>query len=73
MQTVEYLDAEPFIAKLLKDERQQAIPTGMISRWREKGISIYAADKWSIKLGYHPYEIWGQDFYRNCHEGLQDA
>lgn len=62
------LDGAVFVARLIRDERHTAINTNLISKWRSNGIDLYAADKWCIKLGYHPIEIWGQDFYQQCEE-----
>lgn len=60
------VDATPLLDKLLRDERYEAVPAKTKSRWRAEGIELYNADKWAIRLGYHPIEIWGQDFYRSC-------
>lgn len=60
------VDAEPLLYRLERDGREAAIESKTRSRWRAEGIELYNADKWAIRLGYHPIEIWGQDFYRNC-------
>lgn len=60
------LDGEPFVERLIKDNRHGAINTNLISKWRRLGLDIYNADEWCVKLGYHPTEIWGQDFYQDC-------
>ena len=57
------LDGQPLIDRLTRDGRLNAVENSKISGWRKNGIGIYAADKWCIRLGYHPIEIWGQDFY----------
>lgn len=62
------LDGEVFVARLIRDERHGAINTNLISKWSRFGIDIYAADRWCVKMGYHPTEIWGQDFYQDCTE-----
>lgn len=62
------LNGEVFVARLIKDNRQGAINTNLISKWSRFGIDIYHADEWCMKLGYHPIEIWGQDFYQDCTE-----
>ena len=68
------LNGEIFVARLLADERHGAIDSTMISKWRRFGIDIYNADEWCVKLGYHPSEIWGQDFYQQCGDDeLMDA
>lgn len=58
------VDATPLLDRLLQDERHGAVPARTKSRWRAEGIELYNADTWAIRLGYHPIEIWGQDFYR---------
>lgn len=58
------LDAEPLINKLRKDGRQGAVSAARMRDWRRDGIDLFIADKWCVRLGYHPYEIWGQDFYQ---------
>lgn len=62
------LDGERLVARLMKDERHTAIGSHLISKWTNQGIDIYNADAWCMKLGYHPIEIWGQDFYQDCTE-----
>jgi hypothetical protein len=57
------LDPAPLIERLTRDGRLEAVENSVISRWRKDGIGIYSADKWCIRLGYHPIEVWGQDFY----------
>jgi len=68
------LDGAPFVARLIRDNRHGAINTNLISKWSRFGIDIYNADEWCVRLGYHPSEIWGQDFYQDCcEEELVDA
>lgn len=67
-QSVLRLDADRFIDRLTKDGRITSIHTGVISKWRQYGLDIFQADRWAVKYGYHPYEIWGNDFYKGCNE-----
>lgn len=60
------VDATPLLRRLDLDGRTGAVDASIKSRWRDEGIELYSADKWAVRLGYHPIEIWGQDFYRNC-------
>jgi hypothetical protein len=62
------LDAEPFISRLTRDGRLEAVDNGRLSQWRRGGIDLYVADRWCIRLGYHPTEIWGQEFYAGATE-----
>lgn len=38
-----------------------------IQRWRTEGISVYEADTECLKLGYHPFEVFGASYF----EGLE--
>ena len=60
------LDAEPLLQRLTADDRLAWVNTGQRDKWRKAGIDIYNADEWCVRLGYHPIEIWGQDFYQQC-------
>ena len=62
------LDCEPLVNKLAKDGRLHAVSRDTIKGWRNNGMNVFVADRWAVKLGYHPYEIWGNDFYRGCNE-----
>lgn len=62
------LDATPLIDKITRDGRLEAVENSRISQWRKAGIDLYAADRWCIRLGYHPIEVWGQAFYRGATE-----
>lgn len=61
--TKRILDGNPLVDRIERDGRITALHNLHYGRWREKGIEVFAADRWCIKLGYHPLEIWGQDFY----------
>lgn len=62
------LDATPLIDKITRDGRLEAVENSRISQWRKAGIDLYAADRWCIRLGYHPIEVWGQAFYLGATE-----
>ena len=32
-------------------------------RYRQTGIPLYAADRWACRLGYHPANLWGEDWW----------
>lgn len=66
--TVLMLDGEPLIDRLTRDGRITSIKTSATHKWKTRGLSVYLADRWAVKLGYHPYEIWGNEFYRGCNE-----
>ena len=41
------------------------------AKWSKYGMSVFSADKWAVSFGYHPYEIWGDDFYQGCEDYVQ--
>jgi hypothetical protein len=49
-----------------------AIANSVVSRWRRHGLDVYGVDKWCIQLGYHPIEIYGQDFYLGINPDDED-
>ena len=34
-----------------------------IFRWKREGLTLRSADQAACKLGYHPYLIWGNDYW----------
>jgi hypothetical protein len=34
-----------------------------IHRYQKRGLTWEAADEWACKIGMHPVQIWGTDFY----------
>lgn len=60
-----YLDPTPLIKELESRNLLREVSSDTIKRWQNKGIDVYWADKWSIKLGMHPFEIFGMDFYQD--------
>lgn len=61
-----YISADPLIAKLERIGKLSEVESGIVKSWRLKGISVYSADYWCLKYGYHPAEIFGQEFYTGC-------
>ena len=60
------LDANQLVRRLQLDGRTNAVANTLLSKWRKSGMDVYNADRWAVKLGYHPFEIWGSDFYEGC-------
>ena len=56
--------ATPLIERLEKDGRMAAIANSIVHRWKREGMDVYGVDRWCIRFGYHPVEIYGQEFYR---------
>lgn len=65
------LPVEPLLERLRMSGRLEELEVSRIGQWRRNGnmMSVYWADKWAIRLGFHPFEIWGWDFY----QGAMDA
>ena len=61
------LDGSVLVDRLSQDGRLEGLNPNSIRRWMREGIELYNADEWCVRLGYHPVEIWGQDFYVGCH------
>lgn len=34
-----------------------------LRHYRERGLNVYAADRLACKLGYHPTYFWGDDYF----------
>ena len=62
------LDATPLINRLSPDEIQRFVGHRTVNQWLQNGIELFAADRWCIRLGYHPSQIWGSDFYTGINE-----
>jgi len=60
------LDPEVFIKRLADDNRITGLGSHNVAKWRKFGLDVFAGDRWAVKLGYHPYEIWGDAFYQGC-------
>lgn len=67
------LDATPFINRLTVDGRLDEVQAVQIRRWTTKGIDLYWADHWCIRLGYHPVEIFGHLFHQQCFDCEMEA
>lgn len=64
------LDYEPLLRKLEAANQLHLIDPHRIYQWRDAGgINVYWADKWAIKFGWHPAEVWGMAFYEGCFDG----
>jgi hypothetical protein len=60
------LDAKPLIEFLTKAEQLQYLDKHTVARWWQNGLSVYTADKWCLRFGLHPAEIFGHKFYEGC-------
>ena len=60
------LSAEPLIKKLQESDQLFLVNADVLYKWRNTGLDIYNADKWCLKFGWHPVEVFGQAFYVGC-------
>ena len=44
----------------------------MMAQWQREGISIYAADKICCARGFHPVEIYGDDWFEPAWEKMKN-
>ena len=56
-----YLPPEPIWEVMTQEQRNNA-PTFM-SAYSKKGIPLYNADRWCIKLGLHPWSVYGDVWF----------
>lgn len=59
------LPAMPLImfVNKMSDER---IQHATLKSWIENGVSPYTVDKWCMRFGTHPAEVYGIAFYEGC-------
>lgn len=60
------LPGAPLVRLLELDGQLEALNPAYKFRWLRYGLSVYSADVMAVKFGYHPYEVWGDDFYVGC-------
>lgn len=64
------LDPAPLLAKLEASDQLHLLDKHSIYSWQKRGgINVYYADKWALKFGWHPAEVWGMAFYEGCFDG----
>lgn len=63
------LDPEPLIAFLTdRIEQRGSKKEQLFARWRRVGLSIWECDRFCIRYGIHPLELYPYDFYKGVHE-----
>ena len=61
------LDPEPMIAFMRDKYDQRGLPRDrMFERWRRTGLSIWECDRYCVKYGIHPLELYPYEFYKGC-------
>jgi hypothetical protein len=60
-----WLDPTPLINALIERNMLREVRNETLKRWRRQGIDVYWADKWAVKIGLHPIELFGMEFYRD--------
>jgi hypothetical protein len=56
------LPVENMLQKLSSTDFPQRYSAG-IKSWTIKGIDVFKADRICCEYGFHPYEIWGDDWF----------
>jgi hypothetical protein len=65
------IDGTPLVELYKKTYSRLDTPQrSLVKKWSTIGISVYDADKYSIKLGYHPYEIFGETYFEGLDEEI---
>lgn len=60
-----FIDAEPLIKFFIRiEEPMTGAMRKRITRWRRKGVDIYNVDKMCVSRGYHPFEIYGDLWWK---------
>lgn len=64
------LPYEPFERKLkdpdytdIQFAESLGVSRDVIRNWKKNGMLFYTADKVAINAGYHPSQIWGDDYW----------
>ena len=65
------IDGKP-LAELFKSlhGRLDTSQRRLVKRWTTVGISVYEADKYAVRFGYHPYEIFGESYFEGLDEEI---
>lgn len=62
-----YLPIEPLM-RFVDDENRRAF-SHVVKRCKVKGLNVYAADKWCVQFGVHPWVVYGDAFFADIWEG----
>ncbi len=61
------LPAGPLIEKLVSEYGSIAAlgraAARQLHRFRHEGLSLTQADRWAVRFGWHPAEVWGQAWW----------
>jgi len=58
------IDAEPLIVFLQDKVDTSTSLARKLRRWRYEGVDPYAADAVCCEFGYHPFEIFGDEWWK---------
>jgi hypothetical protein len=67
------IDATPLIDLLYKDVETHSSLGRKLRRWRYQGVDIYTADKLCCEMGYHPYEVFGDAWWKGAFEDVEQG
>lgn len=60
------LDAAPLIDLLYAQVETHSSLGRKLRRWKYEGVDIYTADKICCELGYHPFEVFGDSWWKGA-------
>ena len=60
------LDPEPLITLITQTTELNSNMRARFREWRANGIDVYRADEWCVRIGTHPYLVFGDKFYEGC-------
>ena len=58
------LDAQPLIDLLYEKVDTRSSLGRKLRYWRTHGVDPYTADKFCCEMGYHPYEVFGDEWFK---------
>ena len=60
------LDAAPILALMYEQVDKHSSLGRKMRYWRANGVDPYTADKVCCELGYHPFEVFGDAWWRGA-------
>lgn len=60
------IDAGPLIDLLYAQVETHSSLGRKLRRWRSQGVDIYTADRLCCEMGYHPFEVFGDAWWKGA-------
>lgn len=55
-----------YVASLEPLADRLGVASTTIEKWQRRGLRLNAAEDLAARLGFHPAEVWGDDYWRAC-------